>query len=46
MQIHPQRYGYIHIYNGPPKLDTELIQSKTLNFVVVYGKDLTQKVHA
>ncbi len=33
-------------YNGPLKLDTELRQIKTLNFVVEYGKDITQKVHA
>ena len=34
------------LYDGPLKLDTELRQIKTLNFVVKYGKDLTQKVHA
>ena len=33
-------------YNGPLKLDTELRQIQTLNFVVEYGKDITQKVHA
>ena len=36
----------IAIYNGPLKLDTGLRQIKTLNFVVEYGKDITQKVHA
>ena len=34
------------LYNGPLKLDTELRQKITLNFVVRYGKDITQKVHA
>lgn len=33
-------------YNGPQILDTELRQIKTLKFVVEYGKDITQKVHA
>ena len=37
---------YDSFYNGPLKLDTELRQIKTLNFVVEYGKDITQKVHA
>ena len=33
-------------YNGPLKLDTELRQINTLDFVVEYGKDIMQKVHA
>ena len=33
-------------YNGPQILDTELRQTKTLKFVVEYGKDITQEVHA
>ena len=28
------------------KLDTELRQINTLNFVVEYGEDIMQKVHA
>ena len=32
-------------YNGPQILDTELRQTKTLKFVVEYGKDITQEVH-
>ena len=39
-------YYYRPLYNGPLKLDTRLRQKITLNFVVRYGKDITQKVHA
>lgn len=34
--IQPPRYCYL--YNGPQILDTELRQTKTLKFVVEYGK--------
>ena len=36
----------LEAYNGLQILDTELRQIKTLKFVVEYGKDITQKVHA
>lgn len=42
--IQPLRYCYL--YNGPQILDTELRQTKTLKFVVEYGKDIAQEVHA
>ena len=41
-----QRLESLSWYNGPQILDTELRQTKTLRFVVEYGKDITQEVHA